>query len=229
MFTRSIFVVSAMLVLGACSALTDSFTLADGSTYEDDISLVNGRIDIGADCQVNGEVGSVNGAIQIGSATRVRDISNVNGRIQLAEKVEVEGDIASVNGRIELGSGSRIGGEVESVNGQISAAEGVVIEGQLSSVNGRIEMRGARAASLVTNNSSILLDEGAVIDGALTVRKSQGISFNAGSPPKIVIGRNVRVNGPLSFEREVELYVHESATVGEISGAEATAYSGEAP
>jgi len=229
MFARTFLAASMALVLGACSALTDSFTLADGSTYDDDISLVNGRIDIGADCRVNGEVGSVNGAIQVGNATRLGDISGVNGRIQLGEKVEVDGEIASVNGRIELGSGSRVSGEVESVNGRISAAEGVVIEGQLSSVNGRIEMRGARAASLVTNNSGILLDEGTVIAGALTVRKSQGISFSAGSPPKIVIGRDVRIEGPLTFEREVELYVHESATVGEISGAEAVSYSGEAP
>lgn len=227
MFARTFLAVSMALVLGACSALTDSFTLADGSTYDDDISLVNGSIDIGSDCQVNGEVDSVNGAIQVGSATRIGDIGSVNGRIQLGEEVEVDGDVASVNGRIELGSGSRVSGKVESVNGRISAAEGVVIEGQLSSVNSRIEMRGARAASLVTNNSSILLDDGTVIAGALTVRKSQGISFS--SAPKIVVGRDVRIEGPLTFEREVELYVHESATVGEISGAEAVSYSGEAP
>lgn len=229
MFTRTVTAVYLLLLLGACSALADSFTLADGSVHNDDISLVNGRIEIGADCQVKGEISNVNGTIEVGRASRVLDISNVNGRISLADSVEVDGNIASVNGRIELGTDSRVSGEVESVNGRISAANGAVIEGRLSSVNGRIEMQAARAAQLVTHNSNIRLDSGTVIEGELRVRKSQGINFNAGTPPKVIIGRNVTVNGPLTFEREVELYVHETATVGEIDGAQAIHYSGEEP
>lgn len=229
MFSRTILVLSLALVLGACSALADSFSLADGSTHDDDISLVNGSIEIGADCRVNGEISNVNGRIQVGNGSRSLDISNVNGIIVLDDGVEVDGDISSVNGEIELGQNSRIAGEVAAVNGRISAAEGVVIEGQLSSVNGHIKLIGARAASLVTNNSSIHLDVGTVISGELRVRKNQGISFGADSPPKIVIGRNVEVAGPLTFEREVELYIHESASVGEITGADAIAYSGDEP
>lgn len=229
MLTRTFTALLLLLVLGACSALADSFTLSDGSTHDGDISLVNGRIEIGAECQVNGEISNVNGRIQVGKSSRALDISNVNGRISLGDDVSVDGDISSVNGRIELGQGSRVSGELESVNGRISASDGVVIEGQVSSVNGRIEMNGARAASLVTNNSSIVLDEGTVIEGALTMRKSQGISFSAGSPPKVVIGADVKVEGPLTFEREVELFVHETAVVGEITGAEAVSYSGERP
>lgn len=229
MFTRTFTALSALLILGACSALTDSFSLADGSTHDDDISLVNGLIDIGADCRVDGEVGNVNGVIQVGNNSRVRDIDNVNGRISLGNGVEVDGDISSVNGRVDLGADARVSGDVESVNGLISAASGVVIGGQVSSVNGPIEMHGARAAGLATNNSRIRLDAGTVIAGELTVRKSQGFNFSASSPPKVVIGRNVTVEGPLNFEREVELYVHESASVGEISGAQAVTYSGDEP
>ncbi|WP_147306727.1 MULTISPECIES: hypothetical protein [unclassified Wenzhouxiangella] len=228
MLTRTITALLLALVLGACSALADSFTLADGSTHDGDVSLINGRIEIGSDCEVKGEISNVNGRIQIGGGSRALDISNVNGRIELGEGVAIDGDVSSVNGRIELGRGSRVTGELESVNGQISA-DGVEIDGQVSSVNGSIEMRDSRAESLVTNNSSIMLDEGAFIAGALTVRKSQGINFNAGSPPKIVIGREVTVEGPLKFERDVELFVHETATVGEITGAEAVHYSGDEP
>lgn len=229
MLIRTITALFLALVLGACSALADSFTLSDGSTHDKDISLVNGRIDIGSECRINGNVSNVNGRIQIGSGSRAHQISNVNGRISLAEDVEIDGDVSSVNGRIELGHNARVSGEVESVNGRISVSEGVAIDGGITSVNGRIEMRGARAASLVTNNSSVLLDEGTVIAGELRIRKSKGINFNAGSPPKIVIGRDVTVEGPLKFEREVELFVHESASVGEITGAEAATYSGNEP
>ncbi|WP_376694750.1 DUF4097 family beta strand repeat-containing protein [Wenzhouxiangella sp. EGI_FJ10305] len=229
MLTRTSTAVLLALALGACSSLTDSFTLSDGSTHDGDISLVNGRIDIGTDCRVLGEISNVNGRIQVGSGSHALDISNVNGTISLGNGVSIDGDISSVNGRIELGQGGQVSGEIESVNGRIVASDGVVIEGQVSSVNGRIEMTGARAASLVTNNSSILLDDGAVISGALSVRKSQGISFSAGSPPKVVIGADVKVEGPLTFEREVELFVHETAVVGEITGAEAMPYSGEQP
>ncbi len=229
MLTRTITALLLALVLGACSALADSFTLADGSTHDGNVSLVNGRIEIGSECEVKGEVSNVNGRIQIGSDSRALDISNVNGRISLGDGVLIDGDVSSVNGRIELGRGSRVTGGIESVNGRISASEGVEIKGRVSSVNGAVEMRGSRAEALVTNNSGIVLDEGAFIAGALTVRKSQGISFNAGSPPKIVIGREVTVEGPLKFEREVELYVHETATVGEITGAEAVRYSGDEP
>lgn len=229
MLMRSFFFASMVLLLGGCSALADSFTLEDGASHDGDISLVNGRIQIGSNCTVDGKVGNVNGRIEIGSDSSVLDISNVNGRITVGENATVAEDIANVNGRIELGAGSRIGGEVESVNGRIHASEGVVIEGQLSSVNGHIEMIGARAGLLVTNNSSITLDQGSVIDGELRVRKSQGINLGGGSPPRVVIGRDVEVAGPLTFEREVDLYVHESARVGEISGAEPTVYSGESP
>lgn len=229
MIRRILTATGLVLILGACSALADSFTLADGSSHEGRISLVNGRIEIGADCRVNGQVSNVNGLIQVGSGTQVLAISNVNGRITLADEVEVDGDISSVNGRIELGDNSRVSGGIESVNGRISAADGVSIGGTVSAVNGNIEMRGARAAGLVTNNSDIRLETGTVIEGELRVRKSQGVSFNAGSPPKVIVGRNVRIEGPLTFERDVELYVHESASVGEITGAEAVRYSGETP
>lgn len=226
---RTVTITCLVLLLGACSSLADSFTLADGSSHDGNISLVNGQIEIGAECRIDGEVSNVNGTIEVGRATRLLDISNVNGRISLAEAVEVEGDVSGVNGRIELASGARVSGDVETVNGRVSAGEEVVIGGTIGSVNGSIEMHAARAGRLVTTNSQVRLEAGTVIEGELRVRKSQGVNFNAGSPPKIVIGRDVRIEGPLVFEREVALYVHETASVGEITGAEAVVYSGDSP
>jgi hypothetical protein len=37
------------------------------------------------------------------------------------------------------------------------------------------------------------------------------------------------VDGPLVFEREVKLYVHDSARIGQVSGATVVHYSGDRP
>ena len=48
-------------------------------------------------------------------------------------------------------------------------------------------------------------------------------------PPRIVIGPNAVVDGPLVFEREVTLYVHDSARIGKVTGAIAVRYSSPTP
>ncbi len=229
MITRTLGVISVLLLLGACSALVDSYALSDGSSHDGNISLVNGRIEIGTDCRVDGQVNNVNGRIQVGRDTQVLGVRNVNGRIDLANEVEVDGDVSTVNGRVELGESVRVSGDVESVNGRISAAQGAIIGGTVSSVNGSVELHATRAGGLLTSNSHVRLEAGTVIEGELRVRKRRGLNINSGSSPKIIIGRDARIQGPLTFEREVELYVHESAAVGEISGAEAIRYTGDNP
>ncbi|HEY0503800.1 MAG TPA: hypothetical protein VGD42_09925 [Lysobacter sp.] len=53
-------------------------------------------------------------------------------------------------------------------------------------------------------------------------------SFNP-RDPKVIIGPNAVVEGPLVFERKVELYVHSSAKTGAISGATAVRFDGPTP
>ena len=43
--------------------------------------------------------------------------------------------------------------------------------------------------------------------------------------PRIVIGPDAVVEGPLRFEREVALFVHDSARIGPVQGAEPKRYS----
>jgi hypothetical protein len=63
------------------------------------------------------------------------------------------------------------------------------------------------------------------VKGGLKVSKSTGM-FNLDSrkPPRIIIGPNAVVEGPLVFEREVKLYVHRTARTGTITGATAIAF-----
>jgi hypothetical protein len=44
--------------------------------------------------------------------------------------------------------------------------------------------------------------------------------------PRIVLGPNAVVEGPLVFKREVNLYVHKTARIGQVTGGTAVRYDG---
>jgi hypothetical protein len=112
------------------------------------------------------------------------------------------------------------------------------VDGALTNVNGRIEIDGAHVgAGITTVNGDIHITGNAVVDGGIKVEKSGGneilgIHFGNGGDhePQIVIGAGATVNGPLTFERRVKLYVSDQAKVaGPISGANAVKFSGPTP
>ncbi len=226
---RYLSLIALVVGLSACGALADGFTLEDESILNGDISVVNGRIDIGRDCQVNGEVSSVNGGIRVGPGSRLEQIENVNGTIELASDVVVDGSIENVNGGIRLGENVQVSGSIATVNGRIETENGTTIGGQIESVNGLIQLPGTRAGGLVTYNSSVTLGPDSHLAGPLEVKRPRGMSFNTSSAPRIVVAAGSRVDGELSFAREVELYVHETAEIGAVSGAEVIRYSGDQP
>jgi len=131
----------------------------------------------------------------------------INQSVQIEDGSRVEGNVGTVNGRIEIESGSRIMGEVAAVNGAIT-------------------LTNARIGSLHGGNGDISVLGGSVIDGELRVRETRN---EPSEPPRVVIGRNARVGGPLVFEQGVDLHVHESAEIGAIEGAEARFFSGDEP
>jgi hypothetical protein len=45
----------------------------------------------------------------------------------------------------------------------------------------------------------------------------------------VIVGAESVVEGPLVFERPVELFVHETARIGEVEGAEPQRFSGDSP
>jgi hypothetical protein len=70
------------------------------------------------------------------------------------------------------------------------------------------------------------------VERGIIVKKPQrswGLNWGRSRPPRIVIGAGSVVEGTLTFEQEVELYVHDSARVGAITGAKAVSYSGDRP
>ena len=245
MFYRILLCLSLGLLISACSGANRSIELGDGEVHEGNLSTVNGSIRIGDRCRVVGEISTVNGSVQIGSESGVGAIRNVNGsislgplsqsgsiesvngRLSLAEGVMVNGSATTVNGRAIADQGVRIEGDLSTVNGPVSLGPDSRVTGRLSTVNGKLQLIGAQAGSLETSSGSIEVLNGSTIHGTLRVRKPQR---EAGRDiPRIVIGAGSRVEGPLQFEREVLLHVHESAEIGPVSGAEPIVFSGDSP
>lgn len=181
-----------------------------GQTYGD-LETVNGGIDIG-DGAVIEDASTVNGGIEGGDDVQARDLEAVNGGVRLGKRARVHG-IETVNGGIYLDRGSEVSGSIENVNGGIGIV-GTVVGGDIETVTGNITV-GADSH----------------VKGGIRVEKPNGISFRwkKQRPPRIVIGPNAVVDGPLVFERDVVLYVHTSARIGRVSGATAKPYSTATP
>ena len=206
---------AVLLGLGAFAAceaamrVNGSVSVAPGQT-SGNATTVNGDVHIGANARVE-DVRTVNGDLTLGEGARASAMATVNGAIDIAAKAEVAGDMQTVNGALRLAPGSRVGGMLANVNGAITI-NGAHLVGQLRTVNGPVT----------------LLD-GARIDGGLLVLKPG--AFHAGDsspPPRIVIGRDVTVEGTLKFEREVRLYVSDHVKhLGPVEGATPVSYAGE--
>ena len=88
---------------------------------------------------------------------------------------------------------------------------------------------------MTTVGGDVELREGAVIDGDLIVEKPSSWSWgkDKSRKPRIVIGPGSRVGGTIELEREVELFISESAEVGGVSGVmsmdDAVRFSGDSP
>ena len=233
------------LMAAGCGAVNRSIQIADGEVVDGDVRNVNGAIHIGSNCTISGDVRNVNGAINVGAGTRLNQLRNTNGSIELGAETEVA-SVRSTNGRIRIGQGAAVsenvsntngaielakevtvGGNVETTNGPLRVAEGSRIGGKASSLNGPIVLTAARAGDIIGANGSIELLDGTVVDGEIHVRETRG-TVSSGTP-RIILGRNVVVEGPIRIEREVQLYIHESARTGEISGAEPISFSGDRP
>ena len=73
---------------------------------------------------------------------------------------------------------------------------------------------------------------GSRVGGGIRVDKPTGnwnLQIGKQKIPRVVIGPNAVVDGPLVFEREVKLYVHGSARTGKITGATAIRFDTPTP
>src|SRR3546814_6868992 len=77
-----------------------------------------------------------------------------------------------------------------------------------------------------TVNGDITVGIDSHVRGGLKVHKQNStwlpIQFGSNRKPRIVIGPNAVVEGDLVFEREVTLYVHSSARIGNVTDRKST-------
>ena len=157
---------------------------------------------------------TVNGGIEAGDEVVARSVSTVNGGIRFGQRAQVDGDVETVNGGIFFDRGSNVRRGVSTVNGGIGLVD--------TDLGGGIE----------TVNGDITVGVGSHVKGGIRVEKPTGNwGLRMGKPkvPRIVIGPNAVVEGNLVFEREVTLHVHQSARIGNVSGATAQRYSTATP
>lgn len=190
--------VAANKTVGDVSGANGSVVLEDGVQAKD-VGTVNGAITIGTNAVV-GKVESVNGGITVGAGTRARSITTVNGSVSLAERVQVEGAVSAVNGGIRL-------------------AHAAVVQKGLTTANGLIKLDHASVGGdLRTKSGDIEIGTGSTVKGRIVVEKASGNWFASPRVPRVIIESGAVVEGALTFEREVRLYVDANAKVGPIGG-----------
>jgi len=197
-------------------------------------SSVNGSITVGEGAVIDGSLETVNGSIRVGENVTLEDAETVNGTIRIASGSSAE-DVSSVNGAIRLGENVTITGGVEVVNGLISLGTGTTVADDVGNVNGEILLTGAEVGGdLSTVNGDVSLMDGSILRGDLIVEEPGGWNWkNKSRMPKIIVGPGSQVIGDIVLEREVELFISESAEVGGVTGemsmGDAVRFSGSKP
>src|SRR5690606_30790796 len=186
----------------------------------DDISKVNGSIEAAAG-QTYGDLETVNGSIRVGENVQAEDVSTVNGSITIGQGSQVD-SVETVNGAIRLGRNVRTRGGIETVNGGVFVDRGSVVGGSVETVNGAIGLVATEAAgNIEAGTGDITVGVDSHVRGGITVQRSTGwFQLTPKRRQRIVIGPRAVVEGPLDFRREVDLYVHRTARIGPVSGAE---------
>lgn len=212
----------------AWAALVLSTAGAARAWDSDSISTVMGSITVSAG-EHRGDLSTVNGSIHVGENAVVGHAHTVNGSVTLEARATAA-DVRTVNGAVRLDEGAQVSGGARTVNGTLSLGKDASVTGVLANVNGSIRVGAAHVGGDVeTVTGGIEIGPDAHVDGGVIVHKEHSSDSDTRSPPRIVIGPGSVVKGPLRFERPVELYVSDRATIGPVEGATPIKFSGDHP
>ena len=184
----------------------------------ENMSRINGSLRVEAGRQA-GDVSTVNGSITLETGTSAREVETVNGSVRLESHAAAR-SLETVNGGVVLEEGAQVSEGVRAVNGRLTLRQGARVGGRLENVNGEFRLEGAAVgAGIETVNGDVFVGAGSRVDGGIHVRESRGWGRRkASSNPEITVESGAVVNGPLRFEREVDLYVGDGAVIGPIEG-----------
>lgn len=236
--TKTAFTIGLLVLLMSLPAfgatLNTSIKIEAGSESSG-ASSVDGSITVGEKAVVTGGIRTVNGAIRVAAGASIETASTVNGSVKISDDVQTHG-LKTVNGSVSVGNSVTVDGEIVAVNGRITISEGSTVALDVRNVNGQIEISGAEVSGNVgTVSGDVYIVEGTVIKGDLVIEKPSSWSWRKGKDrkPRIVIGPGSSVGGVIDLEREVELFISDSATVGGVTGVmtldDAVRFSGKRP
>jgi hypothetical protein len=214
----------------AVAAFAAVFVVGLGALSACGAGSVNGPV-IVAPGQKTGDVSTVNGKVDVGDGATVGAAMTVNGSVSLGANVTAQ-SVKTVNGEIKIGNATKVSGSVTTVNGAVILDSNSDVAGKITNVNGPIRLSSARVGGGIrTVNADIDIGSGSHVDGGIHVERAETISKDSNSRvPRIVIGPNAVVNGAMTFEHEVKLYVSDSAQIsGSIEGATPEKFSGAQP
>ena len=219
---------AASFIAGCNYSTNDDIRVAEGNSFSGNAATINGNVKVEKDADAGeSSFKTVNGNVVVEDGARVRDCATVNGSVKIGDRTRA-GDLRTVNGDMRVGRDARIDGHIQLVNGTVTLAPGSEVLGDVGTVNGLIEMRAARVEGDIKNtNGGMMILQGSEVFGDLSVKDAGDDPHS--KPPKIVVGEGVRIRGKLVFERPVELYVHETAEIGPVTGAKVNRYSGSEP
>ncbi len=242
---RTLICALAVLALGGCVNASNDSGGSNGSGGGAATGSFFGNGDVTAD--IHGGH-TINGVVRVRDGDKSGNLSTVNGEIHVGEKAIVDGAttvngsidvgnhatanaLKTVNGSISLDDGARIQRGITTVNGALTLRSGVEVGGGISNVNGTIRLNGAHVAGgIQTFGGDIYLEGASHVEGGIIMKRPQSQSwFRETRDPRVVIGPGSVVQGELRFERKVELYVSDKATIGTVVGATPVRYSGEGP
>ena len=220
------YVCIAMLTAAALCAAGCNGGMGDVTATESGANTVNGSIQVPAGLK-SGGVSTVNGSIHIGDNATVGSANTVNGSISLGAHAGAE-SLTTVNGSVRLDGDAHVNAGVTSVNGSMHLQSGAQVGGAVANVNGNIELSAARVGGgLRTVDGDIKVLGDSHVDNGIIIRKSHSWFSWSSSTPKVVIGPGAVVQGELRFERKVQLYVSDKASIGPVIGATVQRFSGE--
>jgi hypothetical protein len=232
------------LALGGCVNSHDSSadtgaTPGSGAASDDEdhgndsngSHAINGSIHVSAG-KSGGEVTTINGSIRADDNAQITEGHTVNGNISLGNHATAT-SLTTVNGGISLGEGAKVSATVTTVNGTLALRPGSQVGGRLANVNGTIILAAATVnGGINTVNGNIDIGANSHVQGGIMVHKPSTGFFHWWSDsdkPRVVVGPGAVVEGPMHFDRAVRLYVSDTATIGQVTGATPVKFSGDQP
>lgn len=200
----------------------------DGGARAGHLNTVSGDIEIDSKV-VAGNANTVSGDIEGDDDVQLGNLQTVSGDIKLDQRARV-GSAQTVSGDIRFGEGAQLA-SAETVSGDVFIANGGRVAKGVQTLSGSIGLVATQVGGdVVTYTGNVTVGIGSHVRGGLTVRKPNNSGIQIlnvrvkARPPRIIIGPNARVDGPLRFEHPVKLYVHSSAKTGAITGATAVRF-----